>query len=230
MTAQEAAHLAIREAFQHSNFDYGIWSDGSGYTDGYAGYAVIIKSFDPSGAQDCRAAAMFGQDTERAEFEGLLAGLQAITEREIRLNGKNSLRFRGRKLLVRWVTDRESLALSVWRTGAGKTFYGRESSPDLWARMMYYEEFIEVAPMFERRKTDEVQDVADRIASEARILFKEWVIVQQADERFPKINFNEDLTTHASKASRKAPESLSAPADSGLASAGHAPPVNPPWP
>jgi len=237
MTFQEEAHRAISQAHQHTVYDYGIWSDGSGYTDGFAGYAVLIQSYDVSGDKDCKVGALFGQDVERAEFEGLLAGLASVTEREIRINGKNSLRFRRRKLAVRWVTDRESLALSAWRKPDGGTLYGRESCPDLWARFGYYEEFIELVPVFSKRMTDETHNIADRLASEARILCKEWVLTQQADGRFPIIN------TYAIKPKSTIPDKIcgtvvSRPAgqaggppqdsaDSRLAPEGHAPAVDP---
>jgi hypothetical protein len=110
---------------------------------------------------------------DRQEFEALLCGLQAIIEMSTAQDDQHK---------VSWVTDRESLALSVWRKPDGQPFYGRKSCPDLWERFRWYENRMDITPFWGKRETHPLQSIPDRLSAEMRVVVKEWYSVQLADK------------------------------------------------
>ena len=165
---------------QKPEHEFFILSDGSGYTDGFAGAAVIFYSPEHCFC-DLRTIAWSGGDTERSEFEGLLAGLQGIMDHRKWNNGDAYQLLRLKRPLVHWLTDRESLALAVARKPDGSTFYRRKSTPDLWARFEWYEAMFRITPHYESRNATPVFSLIDRMASDMREMMKRYAVAWPQD-------------------------------------------------
>jgi len=136
-----------------------LYTDGSGHQDKYGGSASLVIE-NATGERFTTSAANYGTTVSRAEFEGLLSGLQSILEYNGKLQDRPT---------VAWYSDRESLVLAV------HGFYRRKAEPDLWARFQYYETLFSITPLFVPRSTDPLHDVVDRMASEGRIMMKEYI-------------------------------------------------------
>lgn len=179
------AHQKIREQYPDAllSSNYLLFTDGSGWTDPYGGCASLAIGMRPENFLKYTMKAAFGTDVERMEFEGLLDGLQSIIVASKRADDY----IRRMRPRVAWITDRESLALSVWRPAGPRqpSFYGRKASPDLWARFAYYEELFEIVPLCEERNTHASHALVDELASELRVLMKEWVIIRSNDNKTP---------------------------------------------
>ncbi len=148
--------------------DFVLYTDGSGYTDGFSGYCAILVCTVPKlDATSTVMGSMSGSSVDRAEMMALLEGLEAI------LNVESSLpRFRiaDRKIQVTWFSDRESLVKSV------KNEYGRNSSKDLWARLAYYETKFEIDARWVERETDYPEfQACDLHASTQRVILKSYI-------------------------------------------------------
>ena len=169
------AHRLIRASCPKAeDFDFFLYTDGAGYQDGFGGHAaLLIRAHD--GAMRTVVGGSNATTVARQEFEALLCGLQALIE----MQGPA----KDAQPKVSWTTDRESLALSVWRKSDGQPFYGRKACPDLWARFKWYEDRIDVTPFWVKRETHPLQDIPDRLSSEFRVVTKEWYGVQITDQR-----------------------------------------------
>jgi len=165
---------------QKPEHEFFILSDGSGYIDGFAGAAVIFYSPQHCFC-DLSTIAWSGGDTERAEFEGLLAGLQGIMNHCKWDNGDDFQMLRMKRPLVHWLTDRESLALAVARKTDGSTFYRRKSTPDLWARFEWYEAMFRITPHYESRNATPVFRLIDRMASDMREMMQRYAAAWPQD-------------------------------------------------
>jgi len=177
-------HARIRELYPDPNtHDFILYTDGSGHADGYGGSACLVQS-NSHKKRAIHLAAYSNTSTDRAEFEGLLNGLQSIVEMMQWKSPSDyaALEQRPRKLTVGWVTDRESLALSVWRQEDGTTVYQRKKQGDLWARYEYYEKIFLVTPYVIARNSTTTHAYVDRLASEARILIKEYMEILQTEQ------------------------------------------------
>lgn len=147
--------------------DFTLFTDGSGYQDGFSGYcAIFISNVKGHPHKGQVIGAMTGSTVDRAEMTGLLEGLEAI---RAFLETVPKFRILGSKPSIAWYTDREALAKSV------KGEYGRGSSPDLWARLAVYEEQFNILPTWVSRET-ETEDfkVCDLQASTLRVIIKEY--------------------------------------------------------
>jgi hypothetical protein len=122
-----------------------------------------------------------GTTVERQEITAMLDGLQIITDWQeaAGILGRISMP------VVLWYTDREAAALCAWRKDDGQPFYRRKSSPDLWARFEWYEKRMRIVPLWTPRKDHPIQDLADGLASEGRVAFKEWVQYMINENRLP---------------------------------------------
>lgn len=158
----------------NEDYDFFLFTDGSGHQDTYGGWASLVIG-PRHNIVDARMAACKGTSVERAEFEALLMGLQAILDRT-NSNGSGSLqRLERCPLKVFWVSDRESLVLSVTRTPEGTTVYRRKASPDLWARFEWYEKHFSITARHTKRETIPHHNIVDRLASDARVLVKDYM-------------------------------------------------------
>lgn len=121
---------------------------------------------------DIRVAGWSGHTVERAEFEALLMGLQALMER-IGANNKQRIgMLAANRPMVHWTSDRESLVYAVARDreNGDKPFYRRDSTPDLWARFDYYERLFRITPEFRGRNQGHLQKIVDVSSSDLRNL------------------------------------------------------------
>lgn len=176
-------HRQIRAACPSEEaHDFIVVTDGSGFSDGYGGSSSIILS-DKFAKREIRMAGFSHTSTDRAEFEGLLMGLQGILEiMDWTKEGDiKRLQFSPKKPTVCWYTDRESLVLSIWRDENGDTVYQRRKQGDLWARFEFYEKLFDISPFLIDRNSTKEHVHADRLASEARLLVKEYLEIVSID-------------------------------------------------
>jgi len=151
-----------------------IVTDGSGHADGFAGGSCAIFIPDRTPIYACSAETH--SSTERGEFSGLLRGLAILTDvMEWTPRQISDAPYLG-KWPVKWITDRESLALAVARNDAGVPFYSRRSTPDLWASFEFFEKFLDVHALFEDRCSTPEMKVADTLASDARQTLKNFYL------------------------------------------------------
>lgn len=177
------AHQKILSISQTLKPDYYLYTDGSGHQDGYgATGSIAVEAIGDWGVTNISAST--GTTVERQETNAMLDGLQAIYDHFKAQNlGPNPAL---RKIpTVFWVTDRESTALCVWRNERGEPFYRRKSVQDLWARFEWYEKRIQVLPIFNRRKTHPIQDITDKLASDTRLSFKDWIFYLINEKEIP---------------------------------------------
>lgn len=175
--SQEDIHAQIRSLYPaRENHDFELYTDGAGWQDTYGAAAAYIVSGKHK-IQDCRVTSYAGISTNRAEFEALLSGLQGILENMKWDTPKaiKNLKCLPRRPSVYWVSDRESLVLSVYKQPNGEPVYRRSSAPDLWCRFEFYERLFHITPIFIPRNSDIKQALCDRLAGEARVLMKEYI-------------------------------------------------------
>jgi len=154
--------------------DFFLYTDGSGYQDGYGGAAALVLSAKHN-VWEVSFAGYKGTTVERAEFEGLLIGLQTILTVMKWDSAFHHQRLERMPPSVSWFTDREALAKAVQRDAEGNPVYSRRSTPDLWARFSFYERLFRVDPVFTKRETNVYHNVVDRFASDARLLVKDYM-------------------------------------------------------
>jgi ribonuclease HI len=154
--------------------DFFLYTDGSGYQDGYGGAAALVLSAQHN-IWKVSFAAYCGTTVERAEFEALLMGLQTILVEMKWDSAFHHQRLERMPATVQWITDRQSLAEAVRRDAEGNPVYSRRSTPDLWARFSFYERIFQVDPVFMKRETNAYHNVVDRFASDSRVLVKDYM-------------------------------------------------------
>ena len=113
-----------------------------------------------------------GTSVLEMEFQGLLLGLGACLE----LYGRSKEKIKQLEVVrprVWWVTDREHLALSLWKNpDTGFHHYKRREPYHLWRALSFYEELFQITPIFTPRATDHFQHAADKLAGFGRSLMK----------------------------------------------------------
>ncbi len=159
---------------QEPEVDFVLHTDGSGYQDGFGGYACLVKS-QRHNAHKVRMAGLSGTTVERAEFEGLLMGLQTIVEILDCDNVPGREGLRNFPKTVLWISDRESLVKAVMRGVDGQPVFSRRSTPDLWVRFEFYEKLFKIFPRFTPRETRSPHQIVDRLASDGRLLIKNYL-------------------------------------------------------
>lgn len=177
-------HRQIQAACPNEDaHDFILYTDGSGYIDGYGGSASLLLS-KRHAKREVRLTAASHTTTDRAEFEAMLDGLQGILECMdwTSQSETKNLRFLPRKPTVCWYTDRESLVLSIWKDEDGNTIYKRKKQGDLWARFSYYEQLFDISPFLIERNSTEEHAYVDRLASESRLIVKEYLEVITLDQ------------------------------------------------
>lgn len=164
-----AEHVKIEKLWPgYASTPYIAFTDGSGTIDDYGGASAIVarvNNWSGSGKavfDDVRTICVAHSHTsvDRIEFTALLEALQSILE----IHGK----VQDMRPVVKWFTDRESLAMSVWKPDGMNSFYSRKNAPDLWARLAWYEQSFYIVPSFGRRNKDPNQKLTDLLSSEMR--------------------------------------------------------------
>ncbi len=169
-------------------FDFQIYTDGAGYTDNFAGCAVtgVSKRFSKFFQ---RATAFWGIETDRAEFEGVLLGLHTILNVMGIENVPQHRMLQAEPMTVLVISDREDLVGSM----SGENFnskppYERRANKDLWARFAWYEQYFQIIAAHRERNTNPLQGASDRLASEVRVMMKNYVEILHADGVIKSIN------------------------------------------
>lgn len=208
---QSAWHEFIRAEAAKSPCDWLIVSDGSGHQDGFGGSASLVLGvssskhpkrycdetsakkiegeFEGPGIRIERAAAYIGTTTESAEFLALLHALEALfTALTAPVHGEGQKAMQARLAsnppCVHWITDRESLALAVFRDPrTNQPIYSRRSTPGLWAWFQFYEKLFRILPLFNKRACNPLHDYTDEVASELRILAKDYHLFRVDDKK-----------------------------------------------
>ena len=143
-------------------------SDGSGYKDGYSGYAIMAWTPDKVW-KVFRMGGMSGFSVDRAEFTGCLEGLQMAWAMWGAMPQQSMTE---RKPVVQWMSDRENLILSA------KCVQERSNCPDLWARYEYYETIMTIQATFvNEQQTEAMQEfrTVDVQASIGREMIKNYL-------------------------------------------------------
>ncbi len=154
--------------------DFYLYTDGSGHTDGFGGWAALILST----RHNVYSQLMAGHSATtvaRAEFHALLDGLQFILETMKWESPLEIERLEREPATVLWNSDREDLVRSVTRDAEGNPIYRRKASPDLWARFAFYERLFQIEAQHTPRETNPYHNIVDRFASDARVLIKDYV-------------------------------------------------------
>lgn len=164
-------HLFNPEVICPEQFDFEIYTDGSGWRDGYGGAAVVINS-TPHNIRETVIMGCSYTTVERMEFEALLLGLQSIIQLK-KWSDAELAELAKTPPEVFWLSDRESLVLGVRRGENGDSIYARRSAPDLWHRFSFYEQLFSINAFYAGRNQISDQALADQLAGEARALFQE---------------------------------------------------------
>jgi ribonuclease HI len=175
-----------RSSLRAADYEFQLYTDGSGWNDRFAGYCAVLRS-DKHNKFVCSAASIYGADTERAEFEGLLAGLQSIMDTMDWNNKHQRSLMQMRRTSVYWVTDREHLVGAMLKKADGSYEYKRRTTPDLWARLEWYEKIFDITAVWRERNTIAWQGYADTIASECRTQMKHYVEACRAAAPYPTL-------------------------------------------
>lgn len=151
-----------------NNPDFLVWTDGSGYKDGFGGWAAYVHTPDKT-HELFRMGAVVGTSVDRAELTGIIEGLQMVADLMTIIPHKLAMGQRVWKPKVKMYSDRENLVLSIQKVNA------RSNSPDLWRRFEFYEGFMALDANHVLRETDFPEFVfVDLHASSARIIAKQY--------------------------------------------------------
>ncbi len=162
-----------KELFQENKYDFIIYSDGSSHTDEIGGFGAIVSSPVYSNAAYVPVAgACTNTHTARAEFLAILSGLWAIVDTMGWDHSKFIATLRKERPKVLILTDREDLAGSINKV------FRRHRNRDLWNQFSWYENHFSIEAKHVKRDTVPAQSAADKIASEMRIVLKEFVKIQ----------------------------------------------------
>ena len=149
--------------------DFELFTDGSGYHDNrFGGHALLIIS-QKHNLYEQRVVGYDGISVDRAEFGGFLHGLRTIMEVMEWTSGAQIKKLKVIKPTVTWHCDRQSLVGSVEKPAE------RHAQGDLWAQYAWYEELFDVTALFIPRKTNANHDIVDTLASEVRMVMKNYI-------------------------------------------------------
>lgn len=112
-------------------------------------------------------------ETGRAEMLGMLSALWAIMDTMHWDHKKYHLALERDKPKVLIVTDREDMA------GGVNGVYKRRRNPDLWAQFEWFENHFRIDAKHVKRETNKTQSIADKLASEARLVLKDFYKSQE---------------------------------------------------
>lgn len=177
--------------------DYILYTDGSGCTEGWGGYAAVWERIDLLGqfrapiSTGLLVSSTYGSTVQRCEFNALLDGVHAIlTERgrelqeQARLVKDDELLYRlgtqgilnqftgPDRISILWYTDRANLAQSMLHDEAGDPLFSRGKERDLWLRWSFMAKHVCLTPMCRPRNVVAGQALCDNLAGQARALLK----------------------------------------------------------
>ena len=150
-------------------FDFLIFTDGSGHPDGYGGWAATAIE-TATNRRMFRMGGQSGTSVERMELTALIEGLLMCAEL-----GRLSLQSDPGRMYPRrtalWRSDRESLVKTI----AGE--YRRSTEPDLWKRLdVVLARFAVTAEHVSRENDFPEFGPVDLHASSARIMMKSYTL------------------------------------------------------
>lgn len=178
--------------------DYILYTDGSGCTIGWGGYAAVWERIELEG--DFRAPVSsgaivngsYGSTVQRSELNALLDGVHAIlTERsrelvdQAREDTNDGLLFDigtqgvlnqftgSNRITILWYTDRSNLAHALLHDDSGSPLQARNKDRDLWMRWSFMAKYVCITPMCRPRNVVEGQAMCDALAGHARALLKD---------------------------------------------------------
>lgn len=167
-TSQTREQLPI---LPDSEYDFVLYTDGSGHQDGYGGYAAVVVSKKFKEASGVVAGGMLGTTVNIAEFDAILYGLQSIL---LKLNiheEKSFTRIFGyEKPTAIVVSDRMNLVGSINRE------FSRRTDPHLWRQFEWFEERMSIVARHVDRNTVVLQAQADNLASLSRLVIKDFIL------------------------------------------------------
>lgn len=171
-----------------------LYTDGSGCTEGWGGYAAVWERIDLIGevrapvSRGCYVAGTYGSTVSRSEFSALLDGVHSIlTERgrelqeqttdsaELYKIGTEGIlnQFTGPdRVSILWYTDRSSLAHAFLYNEDGDPLMSRMKERDLWMRWSFMAKHVCITPMCRPRNVVDGQAICDALAGAARALLK----------------------------------------------------------
>jgi hypothetical protein len=152
-------------------YDYQLYTDGSGFNDGYGGYASLLLSADNCCFNPSRGA-VHPTSTSRMEFIALTTGLRSLYDWLGLDNGNNLRMIEFRPPTILWVADREDLVKSV---DTAKSGYGRKANGDLWAQFEYFERLFSIQPIYIPRETNAWHSWCDLQSHQCRRLIKVYI-------------------------------------------------------
>jgi ribonuclease HI len=145
-----------------------VFSDGSGYKDGFGGWAALTCTPDRNW-KTFRTGAITGITVDRAEMTGMLEGMEMAWEMARsfpHFHPSNPQSVRPKILLH---CDRENVVLSI------KGVYDRSNCPDLWARFAHYEKVMDIMALHVVRENDFAEFIqCDLHASSGRLVAKDY--------------------------------------------------------
>lgn len=172
--------------------DFILYTDGSGCTAGWGGYAAVYERVDltddgfrgPVG-QGVVLAGTYGSTVARSELNAFLDGIHRILsdvcdslqERaaaepefgyKVGTEGMLNQLAGPDRLRVLWYTDRENLAKSLLFDVSGEPLAARKKDRDLWMRWSFMARHICLTPMCRPRNTVRGQEICDSLAGIAR--------------------------------------------------------------
>jgi len=177
--------------------DYVLYTDGSGCSNGWGGYAALIQRIDLVGETrevvSSRAIVhgTYGSTVQRCEMSAWLDGVHSIlAERadEIKeaAHGDQEELYRiaqaggafnclagADRPSVLWYNDRSNIAQALLFDENGDPLCDRKKDRDLWMRWSMMASRVCITPMCNPRNKIEGQAVCDALAGEARRLMKE---------------------------------------------------------
>lgn len=173
--------------------DYVLYTDGSGCSAGWGGYAAVWERIEIVGevrgpaASGAVAAGTYGSTVQRSEFNAFLDGVHAIlTSRAAELQDRAATdeefayrigtegvlnQFLGPdRITIIWYTDRNNLAQGLLFDQRGDLLAARTVERDLWMRWSFLAKHVCVTPMCRPRNAVAGQAVCDKMAGMARSL------------------------------------------------------------
>lgn len=177
------------DPFEH---DYVLYTDGSGCTRGYGGYAAIYEKIDLR--EDERqvvdskvlVSATYGSTVQRCEFTAFLDGVHAILRDRVgelkdqAAAGDDELKYKygsegilnqilgPDRISILWYTDRANIAGGFLFDENGDPFVERSTEKDLWMRWSFMAKHICLTPMHRGRNVVNGQAICDGLAGAAR--------------------------------------------------------------
>lgn len=190
---------AFREtAPREMEHDYLLYTDGSGCTKGWGGYASLIHEIDLDSETGFRGVARswpliagtYGSTVQRCEFNAMIDGVHSIISKkcadivdeakyddEMRYTlGSEGVmsQLRGPdRLTIMWFTDRANLASSFLFNEDGSPHNARDKERDLWMRWSWMSRHVCITPIAIPRNSIDEQAVCDAWAGAARAAMRD---------------------------------------------------------